>query len=96
MAVESQKKLEVTLIGTADSGELEWAGGVGVFEADGEFADGTVTLQRSVDGGATWTDMGEHTTLTASGGGRFVASNEAKLRVSASGVGTVTVVIYHL
>ncbi|MDR1190076.1 MAG: hypothetical protein LBK60_00225 [Verrucomicrobiales bacterium] len=96
MTVESRKKLKVVLSGTAESDLLSWEGGVGVFEADGEFNDGTVTLQRSVDGGTTWTDMGEHTTLTASGGGRFVASNATKLRVTAGGTGPVAVVLYHL
>ncbi|MDR2463658.1 MAG: hypothetical protein LBD30_07765 [Verrucomicrobiales bacterium] len=94
--IESRKKLKATLTETMCSAELAWEGGVGVFEADGDFGGGTVALQRSLDGGASWTAVGEHTTLTAAGGGRFAASNAAILRLSAEAVGAVVVVVCKL
>jgi hypothetical protein len=53
------------------SGPVQWLGGSGVFRASGTFGGATVKLQYLQDDGATWSDMGPDTSLTAPGGGGF-------------------------
>ena len=62
-----------------------WHGGEGVFEVGGNLGTGTLTLERSLDGGETWAELGEHTTATAVGG-VFAASRQALLRVKPDGL----------
>lgn len=58
-----------------------WPGGMGMFNAEGTFGGGTVTLQvRSPSG--TWMAVGADTTLTAAGAAGFVAPTGAMLRAA--------------
>jgi hypothetical protein len=89
------KKIRATLTGNSISEPSQWIGGEGVFEVCGNFGGGTVTLEHSLDG-KSWSKMGDDTTLTASGGGVFAASNDAFLRINAANVSAVLVSIYQL
>lgn len=56
---------------TATGGDKWWPGGEGVFQAEGTWNSGTVTLQFKSDRG-TWIDVGTDTTKTANGAGGFI------------------------
>lgn len=80
--------MNITEDGQSES--FQWHGGPGTFICTGTFDGATVTLQFSVDKGA-WIDVGEHTTLTAAGGGNFILPS-GDLRFSTSGAGSTNIV----
>lgn len=53
------------------SDPVKWHGGEGTFYVHGLFDGGTVTLEASFDGGATWIGVGPDVTLTVAGAGNF-------------------------
>ena len=77
--------------------DVNWQGGEGNFVAQGgggsNFDGGSVALQFSVDGGATWINVGTDTTFTANGGGIFKAP-VCKLRGKMTGGTTPDVDCY--
>lgn len=59
----------------------DWPGGEGVFTAGGTFTECKLQFQDPAD---AWTDVGEYTTLSAAGGGKFILPN-CKIRASLTG-----------
>jgi len=73
----------------ANVGPINWPGGPGVFTCDGTWDGSTQDLQFSNDGGTTKTALGTDTTLTADGGGSFVAPPGELYIVGSGGSGSV-------
>lgn len=69
---------------SATGSSAQWDGGTGVFTAAGTFSGATVKLQYLNADGATWSDMGTDTTLTAAGGAQFVFP-PGRIRAAVSG-----------
>lgn len=72
--------------------EVEWGGGAGVFKAlaASGFGGATVDLQFSTDGGTTKAAIGSDTTLTANGGGAFIAGKETLYIVTSNYANDIT------
>lgn len=68
---------------SATSDAFIWPGGDGVIDVVAS-TYGTITLQYLGPDGVTWSDMGEHTTFVANGGGIFTRG-DSKLRIKVDG-----------
>lgn len=72
------------------SAPAHWPGGAGMFYVHGLFEGGTVSLEYSVDGGASWAGAGPDLTFTVAGAGRFRLGN-CRLRAALTGASTADV-----
>jgi len=72
--------------------EIKWKGGAGVFKATSAsgFGGATVDLQFSTDDGVTKVALGSDTTVTANGGGLFIAGKETLYLVTTSYANPIT------
>lgn len=80
--------LTETISSNANSTVLDWHGGDGTVAATGTFSSGTIKLQASVDGGATFFDArdGDNNVLTLTADGAFSYSiGSCKLRANMAG-----------
>lgn len=62
--------INVILEANGSTSVVDWRGGPGILLAQGDFGSGTLTLEFSIDGGTTWTPVGD-ASLTEGGGWRF-------------------------
>lgn len=77
--------IDETISGNDTTEVIDWAGGTGVMLCQGTFT--AASLEYSLDGGSTWTDVGTDTELTAAGGGVFTLC-ACKIRVDVTGTTT--------
>ena len=73
-----------TINAVTDTPVIEWPGGTGTVQLDGDFGGSTISLEVSL-AGTTFTDGGTSVQATASGLFNFTVNSPCKLKLSPAG-----------